>query len=391
MIKLIDSPSSVANLIDSKVQKNSWCYSQTTEGKRDLRIDFLRGLAIVSMVVNHLECNSFFNNITQGHIYASSAEGFVFLSGFVLGFVTLQRIDKNGLKPAMLKLLERARVLYVTSFILMTGFGLLSTVAPWMTRPSFGQAPGAWWQIIVAAGTFHLAPAIIDILQLYVVCLLASPGIFWLLRKGLWAPLLAISWTLWGIQQLHPYSFSFQPIDRAHPYFVFCTWQILYVHGLVGGYYKEKISTFWRQLPKAPVLSAMVVIVIGALVAAHFDLQLGAWPTKVQDRAIWLHITERSTNGIVRLVTLLGLFSLIFMVVDACWQPLYKGLGKVLIPLGQNSLYVYIIHVFLTAVWFMIPGLTQGHIALVSLAQIAVIALCWFLVKREFLFKIIPR
>lgn len=389
MTQLADPPYSTS--VDIEVKKKTWRYDPTAEGKRDLRIDFLRGLAICSMVVNHLECKSFFNNITQGHIYASSAEGFVFLSGFVLGFVTLQRIDKIGLKPAMLKLLERAKVLYITSFILMVGFGLLSLVAPWMTRPSFERAPGAWWQIILAAGTFHLAPAVIDILQLYVMCLLASPGIFWLLRKGLWAPLLTISWTLWGIQQFHPYSFSFQPLDRVHPYFVFCTWQILYVHGLAAGYYKDKLSAFWQKLPKAPVLLGMIVIVIGALVTAHFDLQLGAWPTKVQDRAIWLHITERSTNGIVRLVTLLGLFSLIFVLVDTFWQPLNKGLGKVLIPLGQNSLYVYIIHVFLTAMWFMVPGLTQGHIALVSLAQIAVISLCWFLVKKEFLFNIIPR
>ncbi|NJR32681.1 MAG: succinyl transferase OpgC, partial [Chamaesiphon sp. CSU_1_12] len=44
-------------------------------------------------------------------------------------------------------------------------------------------------------------PPVIDILQLYVLCLVASPGIFWLLRRGLWLPLLTISWMLWWIQQ----------------------------------------------------------------------------------------------------------------------------------------------------------------------------------------------
>jgi hypothetical protein len=57
------------------------------------------------------------------------------------------------------------------------------------------------------AGTFHLAPPVIDILQLYVLCLVASPGISWLLRQGLWLPVLAISWSLWGLQQTHPYAF----------------------------------------------------------------------------------------------------------------------------------------------------------------------------------------
>jgi hypothetical protein len=368
-----------------------WQYDPELYGKRDLRIDLLRGLAIVSMVVNHLECRSYFNNITQGHIYASSAEGFVFLSGFVLGFVTLQRIDKTGLTSAMQKLLERAKILYFTSFILIAGLGLLSTVAPGMTRPSFDRAPGEWWQILLAAGTLHLAPPIIDILQLYVLCLLASPGIFWLLRRGLLLPLLTASWTLWWIQQVHPYSFSFQPLDRAHPYFVFSTWQILYVHGVAAGYHKDRLAKTWKRLPKVPLLLGMVAIVAAALVAAHFDLQLGTWPEKVQDRALWLRLTDRSINGPIRLVTLLGLFSLMFVAVDRFWVPLDKMLGKLLIPLGQNSLYVYIIHVPLTLIWFMIPGLIQGSTWLVSLAQAIAIGLCWVLVKKEVLFKIIPR
>ena len=384
-------PVPTPDLATGKSQLKLWQYDPDLYGKRDLRIDFLRGVAIVSMVVNHLECRSFFNNITQGHIYASSAEGFVFLSGFVLGFVTLQRIDKTGLQPAMRKLLERAWVLYVTGFILMAGLGLLSTIAPNMTRPSFDQAPGAWWQIILAAASFHLAPPVIDILQLYVLCLVASPGIFWLLRRNLTLPLLTISWTMWWVQQVHPYSFSFEPLDRAHPYFVFSTWQILYVHGVAAGYHKTKIAKVWSRLPKPPLYIGMTAIVIAALVTAHFDLQLGTWPTGVNDRALWLRLTDRSINGPVRLVTLLGLFSLMFVAVDRFWQPLSKILGRILIPLGQNSLYVYLIHVPLTLIWFMIPGLTTGNIFLVSLIQAMAIGLCWVLVKKEVLFKIIPR
>jgi hypothetical protein len=377
--------------IGSTKRRKLWQYDSELYGKRDLRIDLLRGVAIVSMVVNHLECRSYFNNITQGHIYASSAEGFVFLSGFVLGFVTLQRIDKVGLNSAMQKLIERAKILYFTSFILIAGLGLLSIVAPGMTRPSFERAPGEWWQILLAAGTLHLAPPIVDILQLYVLCLLASPAIFWLLRRGLLLPLLTASWTLWWIQQVHPYSFSFQPIDRAHPYFVFSTWQILYVHGVAAGYHKDTLAKTWKRLPKIPVLLGMLAIVILALITAHFDLQLGTWPAKVQDRALWLRLTDRSINGPIRLVTLLGLFSLMFMAVDRFWVPLSKTLGKLLIPLGQNSLYVYIIHVPLTLIWFMVPGLIQGSTWLVSIAQAIAIGLCWLMVKKEILFKVIPR
>ncbi|MDZ7958849.1 MAG: OpgC domain-containing protein [Aulosira sp. DedQUE10] len=76
-------------------------------------------------------------------------------------------------------------------------------------------------RFLLAAETFHLAPPVIDILQLYVLLLLVSPGIFWMLRKGLWLPVLVISWQLWIIQQLHPYALSFHPLDQEHPYFTF--------------------------------------------------------------------------------------------------------------------------------------------------------------------------
>lgn len=369
----------------------TWRYDPNSGEKRDFRLDFLRGIAIVFMVVNHLESHSYFNNITQGHIYASAAEGFVFLSGFVLGMVTLKRISREGLRTAMLKLLQRSRVLYITSFTLMASLGLLSLVAPSWTRPSFEQAPGSWWQIILAAATFHLAPPVVDILQLYVLLLLVSPVFFWLLRKGLWLPVLTLSWSVWAIQQVHPYAFSFHPLDREFPYFTFATWQLLYVNGLLMGYYREVVGKWWQKLPKIPFLLAMGVIVCACLWAAHQDLQLGIWPANVSDRALWLQMTERSTNGPVRLVNLFALFALMFAAVDAFWQPLYKTLGKLLVPLGQNSLYVYILHVPMTVLWFLVPGLVQGSGWLTTLLQAVAIAIFWLLVKYQVWFNIIPR
>ena len=377
------------NLVSDAIA--SWRYDPTQGDKRDFRLDFLRGIAIIFMVVNHLESHSYFNNVTQGHIYASAAEGFVFLSGFVLGMVTLKRIDREGLRNAMRKLLSRSRTLYFTSFFLMVSLGLLSIVAPGATRPSFDQAPGAWWQIILAAATFHLAPPVIDILQLYVLLLLISPVIFWMLRRDLWLPTLAISWSLWAIQQAHPHSFSFHPIDREYPYFTFATWQLLYVNGLLLGYYRNNVSKIWQKIPKLPFLLAMGAIVLASIWAAQQDMQLGIWPSNVSDRAVWLRFTDRSINGPIRLINLFALFSLMFALVDAFWQPLYKSLGKLLVPLGQNSLYVYVLHVPVTVLWFLIPGLVQGSTELTTLLQAIAIAIFWLMIKYQVLFKIIPR
>ncbi|MCC5633106.1 OpgC domain-containing protein [Nostoc sphaeroides CHAB 2801] len=369
----------------------SWRYDPTLYGKRDLRIDFLRGIAIVSMVFNHLESSSFFSAINRGHIYASAAEGFVFISGLVLGMVTLGRIDKVGFSEAMKKLLERSGKLYLTSFILISVLGLLSIIAPGWTRPAFDFAPGSWWQILLAAATFHLAPPVIDILQLYVLLLLLSPAIFWMLRKGLWLPILAVSWSLWSIQQLHPYALSFHPLDREHPYFALAGWQILYVHGLLAGYYRTKLQELWAKIPKLPLVIGLLLIVIGSITAAHYDIQLGIWPAKFSDRVAWLAWTDRSRVGFLRLINHIGLFPLLYIIVDTFWQPLDKTLGKLLINLGQNSLYIYVVHIPVTVIWFLIPALVNGNPVVATLAQAVTVAFFWFLVKKEVLFNIIPR
>jgi len=58
-------------------------------GKRDVRIDLLRGAAIVAMVVDHVGGReSWLYLLTGGNrFYVSAAEGFVFLAGLISGII----------------------------------------------------------------------------------------------------------------------------------------------------------------------------------------------------------------------------------------------------------------------------------------------------------------
>jgi hypothetical protein len=199
----------------------SWAYVQ--EGKRDLRIDIFRGIAVIVMCANHLTAQSYINTVTQGRIYVSAAEAFVFLSGLVLGSVSRARFERDGWTSARNALFSRAWTLYKTNLVLIAMAVGLTFVHPGAARPVLDEVPGTWWQILIAAPTLHMAPRIVDVLQLYVVCLAASPVLLWLLRRGLWFPPLLASWALWGFHQLHPYALSVHPLDRNHPFFVFAS------------------------------------------------------------------------------------------------------------------------------------------------------------------------
>ena len=68
------------------------------EGGRDLRLDFLRGLFVITMIVDHVAGASWLHAVTGGnHFYTSAAEGFVFVSGLVAGRAYTRFIDRGGL------------------------------------------------------------------------------------------------------------------------------------------------------------------------------------------------------------------------------------------------------------------------------------------------------
>jgi hypothetical protein len=87
--------SQVASAISQKETHKSmpWRYSLT--GDRDLRIDFMRGIALVMMVVAHTEVMSIFNIFSWERFgLTTGAEGFVILSGFMLGMLNRVRLQK---------------------------------------------------------------------------------------------------------------------------------------------------------------------------------------------------------------------------------------------------------------------------------------------------------
>lgn len=74
----------------------SFCY--ISSGKCDLRIDLLRGTALVMMIVADIEVMLVLNIFTWEHFgLITGAEGFVILLGFMLGVINRQRLKKEVL------------------------------------------------------------------------------------------------------------------------------------------------------------------------------------------------------------------------------------------------------------------------------------------------------
>lgn len=73
------------------------------------------------------------------------------------------------------------------------------------------------------------------------------------------------------------------------------------------------------------------------------------------------------------------------------WKPVNAAVGWLWTPLGAASLYVFIVHVFFVLAIANIPGLDRESIVQGTIIHTAEILLIWVMVKRKFLFSVIPR
>src|SRR5438105_12827472 len=136
----------------------AWSYYRTADiaSRRDLRLDLLRGFCIFAMVVDHFGGDSWLYAVTGGNrFYVSAAEGFIFISGFVMGQAYRNKRDRSGLTAAMGDALRRARTLYIATVVLTLIFSVLylyTDIALWTGR-DFGLGIDTWQEITVAAFT----------------------------------------------------------------------------------------------------------------------------------------------------------------------------------------------------------------------------------------------
>ena len=218
---------------------------------RDLRIDLLRGFFVVAMIVDHVRGPSPLYLLTGGNrFYASAAEGFILTSGLVAGLVYHRMIERLGLGPALLKVLQRA----VTLYLVTIGLTLLILPVAEMLDLPFAQGIDASnpLRVIVSVLTLHQTYYLVDVMLLYTVLFLVSPLAFVLLDRGHTWVVLGASWLLWGLYQVYPELVSLPWPINGNYLFNFSAWQVLFFTGLVIGYRQDRLPLFEPPRQRVP-------------------------------------------------------------------------------------------------------------------------------------------
>lgn len=359
--------------------------------------DILRGYFLIVILCNHLDLYpNLFGPVTgEGILYVSSAEGFFLISGIVLGIVRGHKLVHRPFREAAGKLLQRSVQLYATSIVLT----LLFTLFAWLLSGFDGVKYGAYAPrgdilgLIWNTATYQYIYGWADFLRQYAMFIFASPIALWLLRKGQWVAVLVLSGAVWCLFPLSTATgYMSQPIS----------WQFIFFSGFVIGFYWEHIARWWRTH-----LSPTVRACIGASLTATFILTAAASAvlvfghyfggasgdalTTIHHQIEWLF--EKDRMPIPRLLLGAIWFWGLFWLVRRFEDWVIKRFGWLLLPFGENSLYVYTIQafvIFFTHIILATLGVSRGFFIDTAITAAAV-ALVYAAVRTKFLMKIIPR
>src|SRR5262245_34559709 len=227
-----------------------WRYAPA--GKRDLRLDLVRGFAVFAMVVDHVGGASWLYALSGGNrFFVSAAEGFVFISGVTVGIVYGGVAREQGVLPAIVELLRRAWLLYVVAVWLTLGFALAATVLDDPIALPFAQAPARFiFEVVTLQRTFYL----VDVLLVYLFAMVAATGALALLRRGGWWAVLLLSAATWLAFQLQPARVQLPWPIADNPVFPFAPWQLLFCAGLVLGYHRRWLAAHVAaRIPPSPL------------------------------------------------------------------------------------------------------------------------------------------
>jgi hypothetical protein len=335
-----------------------WRYA--VEGSRDLRIDWLRGLAMTCVIIDHSRMWSLLSWFSYERFWVvSAAEVFVVLSGIVLGMVYGHKLARGGWLVVSWGLGRRALTLYV-AFVAVTLSVLAISLAGIDVRALASwdeQHTGSVWLLVprtmnAAAwrdvALMRCGPWAFQIVGLYVWLVAAAVPCLIALRFAGWRPLLAVSWILYLWYRIAPHPLTMGQFESTFP---ILAWQLLFVHGVAIGYHRDQVSALVARCPRVvPIVGvgASAAFVVFALCNPWADgPPVLHWSVVSPERFTYLyfHYFTLTDLRIGRVLNLAVALPVAYALLTWCWT-IARPFGIVFVTLGQQSLGAFALHVY---------------------------------------------
>lgn len=322
------------------------CANNNRKPGRDIYIDALRGLMLVTMTAHHFP--SLFDGCSFESLgYVHAADGFVFLSGLIAGRVyTRYSVAESG-ELLWRRALTRAGFIYsfhVLTFLILFGLAVLFSVKTWALEywtPRFYEHPVS---ALLMGITLTYQPVGLDILPMYAVFILTVPVAVELAKKNRLGLFLLSSTAVWLLAQFGLRDHLYDAISRFWPInlgaFDIFGWQFIFVLGVCIG-----IRGATGLIPSRFRRLALIVCVMVA--AVLFSIRHGFILDEIRFKIELL--SSKTTFGPLRLLNFI-VFAL--LVQNALSWLTENVVVKGLALLGRHSLEVFTFHILLLYLFF---------------------------------------
>jgi hypothetical protein len=328
--------------------------------ERDIRLDFVRGLALMIIFINHIPGNEGQFLMLSRYGWSDAAEIFVFCSGYVSALVFGRGLDRAGLWVGTARILSRCGQIYTVHLALFLALAVSCVIGNELfpghdyvqqlnIRYLFDHAE----QALLSMVTLSYLPNSIDILPMYLV-LLAWVPVFWSLSRLDRSLAWGVSIAVYLSTYLFHLELSAQPESERAWFFNPFAWQLIFFAGYTLG-------AGWLRVPlgrKRGLFASLAIIVLAVPFSHEALLRPFDWMTGLYGYIDPLY--EKTRLGPLRLIHFAALAYVMATLLGRHREWLQNRLATHIRVIGQNSLAIFSVGLLLAWISGMLLDLF-GH------------------------------
>lgn len=354
---------------------------QPEQPGRIAALDYLRGYFIAVIIIDHLEkfpsLWTFFTG--ERRLWMTAAEGFVIISGFLIGYVRGNKGLKHSFKTIAKKLFARAALLYASVVIASIAYFSIDWYIPAIPNvPSPSVAEHDWAGMLRELLLLHHANAWVYFLMLYAIFIFLAIGFIYLLRIK--QPLIAIA----AVIATYTWGFT-HDIE-------WMKWQAIFFLPALIGFYYPQVHTWWlslshklrRNLSRILATTSIAILALSIISTFFGSLLPSGWADSMN-----LVFALNAFSPARVLLSFLWFVALAFL-----FQRLYLFLRRwtfgVLAYFGAHSLTAYLAHGLIICAFAYFVPTPLDPITNTLLGLAAILAVYGF-IRIPFIAKILPR
>jgi len=358
--------------------------------KRDLRLDLYRGIGLWMIFLDHIPHDVVSWLTLRNYGFSDAAEFFVFISGYLAGYIYAPIIKAGNFLAALKRLWKRAAEMYVAHIMLFLIFtAQIARTVRKFDNPmyedefnvhNFLQHPDV---LIGQALTLRYKPVNLDVLPLFITLVAVSPFVLWAMVRRpnltmLGSVILYVlaRWFNWNLPSYPP---------GATWYFNPFAWQLIFFFAAWCG--AGGAARYWPIIQsRAALIVAVVWIAFAFLIVMtwHFpflDAMLPKWMIKL------IYPIDKTDLDMLRFTHFLAVAVIVSRYVPRDWKALKSKWLRPLILCGQHSLPLFCFGVFLSfAAHWILTQYTSGvwqQLAVSAAGILTMVAIAWVLDRAK--------